>query len=385
MNTEVNAEIKENKKLLKGKAAVLLNANENYKVEEVEIDELREDEVLVKIVASGICHSDEVVRNGDSPNPMPVILGHEGSGIVEKVGSHVKNIKPGDHVVLSFGYCGTCPSCLTGVAASCDEWLHLNLADQRDDGVPYYRRLDGTPIAHWNQSTFAEYTIVKPSHVTKVDPTVDLRLVGPLGCGFLTGSGTIFNGLKPEPGSTIAVYGTGAVGLATMMAAKIAGCSKIIGIDIHDHRLETAMELGATHTINSKTEDLKQKISEFTYGRGTNYAVDTTGVPMVIRSALESLAVGGTIAPIAATRTMEINTMFDLSFYNKTMKGILMGQAIPQLTIPQLIEFYKEGRFMFDKLVKFYQFEDINQANEDSKSGKTIKPILIIDKTYKPE
>lgn len=370
---------------MKIKAAVLNGLHQPYEIEELELSELRDDEVLVRIVASGMCHSDDVVRKGYTEYPMPIVLGHEGSGVVEQVGTNVVGYEPGDQVVISFGYCGHCDSCLTGLPASCDDWNHINFHGKRDDNTPYLIKADGTPVTRFfGQSSFSTHTIVSPSSLTKVDKSVDLRLVGPLGCGFLTGSGTVFNGLKPEPGTTIAIFGTGAVGLAAMMAAKISGCTKVIAVDIHDHRLERAKELGATHAINSKNVDVKEAILELTNGKGVNYSVDTTGVNAVVRSSIEVLAVGGSVAPVAAGRDMEINTTNDFTMQNRNLVGARMGKAVPQLSIRQMVEFYKAGNFAFDKLAKLYKFEDINLAAEESLSGQVIKPILIIDETYVP-
>ena len=371
---------------MKIRAAVINEANTDYVLEDLILSEIQEDEILIKMVASGICHSDDVLRTGTSPYPLPVVLGHEGSGIVEKVGRQVTEFQPGDHVVLSYKYCGHCEHCLTGVPASCESWRTLNWAGSRSDGTYMFHKEDGTPVNRFfSQSSFSTHAIVNECNITKVDPTIDLRLIAPLGCGFLTGSGTVINGLKPEPGSTIAVFGTGSVGLAAMMAGKIAGCTKVIGIDIHHNRLEIAKELGATHIINSKEQDVIEEIKKITNNKGVNYAVDTTGVITVIKTALASLANGGVLAPIAAAQgEININTWSELSAFNRSIKGVLMGNAVPQFSIPKLIEFYQAGSFPIDKLIKFYNFSDINQANRDSLSGETIKPVLIIDENYKP-
>ncbi|MFF2479381.1 NAD(P)-dependent alcohol dehydrogenase [Paenibacillus sp. NPDC058071] len=371
---------------MKIKAAVVNEQKAPYVIEELTLGQMRDDEILVKMVASGICHSDDVVRRGDTPLQFPIVLGHEGSGIVERVGQAVQGFEPGDHVVLSFDYCGHCKNCLTGVPASCVEWNNLNMRGTREDESYFFHREDGTPVNfYFSQSSFSTYTLARERNLTKVKKSVDLRLVGPLGCGFLTGSGTILNGLKPEPGSSVAVFGTGAVGLAAMMAAKISGCTKIIGIDIHDSRLETAKQLGATHVINSKTQDVQSEINKLTDGNGVNYTVDTTGVPQVIRTSIEVLASGGVAAPVGASKNpVEIYTFNDLAGVNRSIKGVLMGNSIPQLSIPQLIEFFEAGAFSFDQLVKYYKFENINDASSDSLSGAVIKPILIIDEEYAP-
>lgn len=368
-------------------AAVVNGVNEDYQLEELNLGELYPDEVVVKMVASGICHSDEALRIGDAEYPMPAVFGHEGAGIIEKVGSAVKNFKVGDQVVMAYNYCGTCPSCRTGHPSSCNQWTVLNFGGTRPDGSYTFFKADGTPVSNFfTQSSFTTHTITNVNNLIKIEPEADLRLVGPLGCGLLTGFGTVVNGLNPKTSSSIAVFGTGAVGLGALMAAKIEGCSTIIAIDIHDSRLESARELGATHTINSRTENLAERIAEITSDQGVHYSVDTTGISSVMKASIDVLAIGGVSAPVAVTpNSIEFNTFMDLVMANRKLIGVLMGDAVPQITIPQLIQYHKEGKFPFDKLVKFYKFNEINQAAADSNSGHTIKPILIIDENYRKD
>lgn len=372
---------------MKISAAVINGVNQDYQMEELTLGEIYPDEVVVKIVATGICHSDEALRIGDAPFPMPGVLGHEGAGIIEKTGSAVKNFSPGDQVVMAYNYCGTCPSCRTGHPSSCSLWTTLNFAGTREDGTHTFFKKDGTSVANFfTQSSFATYTITNANNLIKIDPEEDLRLIGPLGCGLLTGFGTVVNGLKPKTSSSIAVFGTGAVGLGVLMTAKIEGCSTIIAVDIHESRLETARELGATHTINSRTENLAERIAEIRGGLGVDYSVDTTGISAVMKASIEVLGIGGITAPVAVTpNSIEFNTFTDLVLANRTMIGVLMGDAVPQLAIPQIIKYHKEGKFPFDKLVKFYKFIEINQAVADSNSGSTIKPILVVDENYRKD
>ncbi|MGM9924055.1 MAG: NAD(P)-dependent alcohol dehydrogenase [Bacillus sp. (in: firmicutes)] len=373
---------------MKVKAAVVHQVDAPYELEELELqDDLRHDEVLVKVVASGICHSDEALRVGDARYSFPAVLGHEGAGIIEKVGSAVQNFAVGDQVVMAYNYCGACPNCRIGRPSSCKDWTTLNMSGVRTDGKPVFTKLDGTPVSNFfTQSSFATHTITNVNNLIKVEPDTDLRLVGPLGCGFLTGAGTVVNGLKPKVGNSIVIFGTGAVGLGALMMAKIQGCSTIIAVDIHDSRLETAKSLGATHTINSRNEDLLERVYEITDHTGTDFSIDTTGVGHVMKSSIEVLNTLGVAAPIAVTpNSLELNPFTGLVLKNRTIKGVLMGDSIPQFSIPQLIHYYKEGTFAFDKLLSFYPFEDINQASADSNSGKTIKPVLIIDKTYRAD
>ena len=304
-------------------------------------------DVQVHMVASGICHSDEAIRKGDASLGYPVILGHEGAGIIEKVGSEVQNLKPGDHVVMAFYADGLCDKCLQGIPTQCRNYAKYNLSGTRFDGDDQFQE-NGKHISDmFNQSSFTTTTVTNQQ--------------------------------------TIAVFGTGAVGLAAMMASKISGCTRVIAVDIVPSRLELAKELGATDTINSKDEDPVKKIQELTNGYGVDYAVDTTGLPAVMKPALDALAQGGTLAAIAVTpHDFTFSTWNDLCVGDKKVIGVNMGDAIPQIDVPRLIRFNKLGMFDYEKTEKFFDFEDINEANQASVSGKVIKPVLIIDKDYKP-
>ena len=372
---------------MKIKAAVVPEVGAQFEIRDnIDLHEVGPTDLQIHMVASGICHSDEAIRKGDASLGYPVILGHEGAGIVEKVGSEVKNFEVGDHVILSFYSDGTCDNCLKGMPTKCRSYAQYNLSGVRADGEDHFQE-NGQHISDmFNQSSFTTTTVVDQRNAVKIDKSFDLRKVGPLGCGYVTGSGTVLNTLKPKPGDTIAVFGTGAVGLAAMMAGRISGCIKVIAVDIVPERLELAKELGATHTINSKQEDAVAKIKELTGGYGVDWTVDTTGLPAVIKNAISALAQGGTWAAIAVTpHLIELSTWNDLCVDDKKVVGVNMGDSIPQIDIPRLLEFYKLGWFDFDKTEKFYDFEEINQANADSVSGKTIKPVLIIDKDYQPE
>lgn len=367
-------------------AAVVDHKGGDFEIRnDIDLADMGPQDLLVKIVASGICHSDEAIRKGDAVIGYPVILGHEGSGIVQKVGSEVHEFKPGDHVVMSFSACGHCINCLRGIPTRCLNYAKINLSGVGQDGKPQFTE-NGKPICNmFNQSSFATYTVVRERNCVKVDKSLDLRKLGPLGCGYVTGSGTVFNSLQPHPGSTIAVVGTGAVGLAAMMAGVISGCSVVAGVDINDDRLKLAKELGATDIVNSAKNDMVQALKNLTGGHGFDYIVDTTGVTKVMENCVNSLAQGGTLAAIAVTpHHMDVDTWNGLSTSDRKIIGVNMGDAIPQVDVPRLIGYYKRGMFDFDKTEKFYDFKDINKANADSVSGKTIKPVLVIDPDYKP-
>lgn len=373
--------------MLKTKAAVINRANEEYQLEVLNLGEIHSDEVLVKIVASGICQSDEGTRDG-SLAPLPAVLGHEGAGIIEKVGSGVKGFEVGDQVVLSFGYCTVCDNCRTGQPSACDHYVELNISGgKRNDGTYRFYKEDGTPVSNFlNQGSFSTYTITNQASLIKVDPNADLRKLAPLGCGLMTGFGTVVSALKPETGNSIAVFGTGAVGLGALMAAKIEGCSNIIAVDIVDSRLELAKVLGATYTINSKTENLAERIAEITNDNGVNYSIDTTGVSQVMLSSIQVLAKNGVAVPLAVTKnTIEFNPLEELVLGTRKLIGVNLGNIIPQLAVPKLVEYHNEGRFPFDQLIKYYRFEDINKAVADSNSGVTIKSVLIMDEEYRKD
>lgn len=365
--------------------AIVSDTLKPFSFKDVELAEPGFDEVMVKIVACGVCHTDATVINGEIPTPVPAVLGHEGAGIVVSVGSGVTSIAPGDHVIIGFSSCGECEHCRTGKNGACDSFMLLNaIGKNRHNRTPLLTT-EGEPLSlFFGQSSFATYSTTPASNVIKVDPSLDLRVLGPLGCGLMTGSGTVLNALNPRPGSSIAVFGTGAVGLAGIMAAAIAGCSPIIAVDIHDDRLALALELGATHVVNSAREDAVARITEIT-GQGAEYSMDTSGVDVVELQALRCLRGYGTMASIAlGKKDITLNLYKDLIAKCLTIKGVIEGDAMPQIFIPRLIEFWRAGKFPFDKMIKFYDPADAEQAFADSKSGKVIKPVLVFDSSYQP-
>lgn len=359
------------------KAAVTHSKGEEFRIETIQLDEPKAGEVLIRIVASGICHTDMVARDQEYPVPLPAVLGHEGSGVVEKVGEGVTYVQPGDHVVLGFAHCGKCRSCLSGRPYVCERFFDLNFVGNMEDGTKRHHLHETGLSIFFGQSSFGTYTVVNERNVVKVDKDVDLALLGPLGCGIQTGSGTVMNRLKPEAGSSIAVFGAGAVGLSAIMAANALGCGTIIAVDVHDSRLSLAKELGATHTVNARNVNPVEEIKKIT-GTGVNYAAETAGRPGILRQAVDSLTFMGKVAQIGAPPlgTEEKIDTNDLLLFNKTITGVVEGDSIPRIFIPQLISLYKQGKFPFDKLVRFYSFEEINQAVEDSHTGKTIKPVI---------
>lgn len=371
---------------MKIEAAVVPEKEDKYQITEVELrDEIKANDVLVKIVASGLCRSDFSKRTTDLGS-FPTIVGHEGSGIVQEVGNQVTDVEPGDHVVLSYAYCNECEACLSGHPSSCEKWVEYNSSGTNLEGETVFSNSElGEIKSMYNQSSLATYSLTDETNVVKVDKDVDLRLLGPLSCGFTTGSGAVLNTLKPDAGESLAVFGTGALGFAAVMSAKIAGAHPIIAIDINDERLELAKQLGATHTFNNENDDPKEFINELTDDGGVDYAVDTSGVEGVMQDALNSLSSHGEFAPLAVGGDLSFNPYEELIQGNKKMVGSLMGDTIPKLHINKLVEFYKNGKFPFDKLTKFFDFEDVNEAEASSLSGDVVKPIVVMDKEYNPE
>lgn len=362
---------------MKIKAAVIHEAGQPFQIEEVDLAAPKTGELLVKIVACGVCHTDEVAQNQIIPVPLPAVFGHEGCGIVEDVGEGVEDLKKGDRVSFSFGYCGKCENCMTAHQHACEHFNEINFGGVMSDGTTRLSQNGVKLSSFFGQSSFATYSVVHQDSAIKVtDDDIDLALLGPLGCGIQTGAGAVLNRLKPSFGSTIAVFGCGTVGMSAIMAAKITGCAKIIAVGGNPKSLELAKELGATHTVNRKeVEDVVAEVKKITDG-GTHYSIDTTGVGDFVRKALASVRFMGTCVVLGATGDLTINVQEELMGDAKSLIGITEGDSIPKLFIPRLIEYYKRGQFPFDKLTKFYSFEDINQAITDSHSGKVIKAVL---------
>jgi aryl-alcohol dehydrogenase len=363
------------------KAAVVREKGGAMQLEDVTIGQPADDEVLVRMVASGVCHTDMVVRDQLLPMPLPAVLGHEGAGVVEAVGRSVTNVVPGDHVVMSYGFCGDCVRCESGHPAHCENVLPQCFGGSRADGTTGITDANGQPVHDhfFAQSSFAQYSLANANNVVKVPKDLPLEVLAPLGCGLQTGSGAVLQAMKVQPGSAFVVFGAGAVGLAAVMAAKIAGATKVIAVDINPDRLVLAEELGATHTVNAKETDPVARIMEIT-GKGADFSLEASGHPAVLRQAVDCLGIFGTCGIVGATPlgsevSLDINGVM---IPGKRVMGIVQGDVIASTFIPMLIEFYRQGRFPFDRLIKHYDFNDINQAIEDSETGVTIKPVLRI-------
>jgi aryl-alcohol dehydrogenase len=361
-------------------AAVLRTPHEPLVFEDASLEMPRDNEVLVRMVATGVCHTDMVVRDQLMATPMPLILGHEGAGIVERVGRTVTTVEPGDHVVMTYAYCGLCAPCAIGHPAHCQHMGELNFAGGRLDGTSSACGHDHSQLHDhfFGQSSFATHAIANELNVVKVRKDVPLELLGPLGCGIQTGAGAVLNALRVRPGSSFVAFGAGAVGLAAIMAARVAGATTIIAADVNPARLDLALQLGATHVINSKEQDAVAEVRKLT--GGADFTLDCSGRPAVLRQAIDSLGILGTCGIVGATKegTEVAFNVNDVMIPGRRIMGIVQGDVVSRTFIPELIELFRQGRFPFDRLVKFYPFDQLNEAMADSESGVTIKPILRI-------
>jgi aryl-alcohol dehydrogenase len=363
-------------------AAVVREPKGKFNLEDLELDELRPNEARIRVVAVGVCHTDVAMRDAVYPIPMPVVLGHEGAGVVEAVGGNVTRVSVGDHVVMSAAYCGHCLQCLTGNMAYCDNGFAEDFGGRRTlDGTSSLTSTSGEVVSShfFGQSSFSTYANVVESALIPVDPELPLEKIAFLGCGMQTGAGSILNEIRPAAGSSMAIAGTGAVGHAAVMAARASGCTTIIAIDRHKSRVELAQEVGATHGIHGQAEEALEELQRITGGRGVDVVLNTTDSPAAIGTLAGALATRGTLATVAA---MAPGTEVSFEVGGSLLKGwnfrtIVQGSSVPQQMVPRLIELWKQGSFPVDRLVKTYGFADINSAFADSESGAVVKPLLV--------
>lgn len=357
-------------------AAVLRSKTGPYELEQVELADPQPHEVLVRIVAAGMCHTDLIPRSDFSFAPPPIITGHEGVGVVVATGSAVTSVTAGDHVVLSFDSCGACERCLAGEPAYCETMTYMNMTGRRLDQTTGVTDASKAEVSSrfFGQSSFATYAVSTERNTVRVDPSLPLEKLAPLGCGMQTGAATVLIALDVQPGASVVVFGAGAVGMASIMAAKVAGATTIIAVDIHDNRLELARELGADHTINGSSGEVLEQILDVSPG-GVRHTVDTTGVPAVMRTAIGCLKPGGSCAYVAYP---ESPFEFDpLELAGKSVQAVIQGGADPQKFIPRLIELWQAGKFPFDRLIEEFPFDKFNTAEADTTSGRVIKPVLV--------
>ena len=358
-------------------AAVLPVARGSFQLQTVELDEPRADELIVRIEACGVCHTDIECMD---LLPPPSVLGHEGCGVIEQVGGAVRGLRIGQRVALSYPSCGACECCAADHPFHCEHGLSLSLAGQRLDGTRPLR-LGGTPIASafFQQSAFATHSIVPARSVVPLPDRLPAHLGAALPCGVQTGAGSILNSLRAQSGESVAVFGVGAVGLSAIMAARLAGAAHAIAIDVNPQRLELARELGATLGLDARGEGVAESVRDIT-GGGADVILDTSGRDAALRQAIDSLAMGGRIGIVTvpdwgAGYRLAIQPLFERC---GTLVSIVQGSSVPSRFLPFLIEQHSQGRFPFDRLVRTYPFADINQAFEDARDGRVVKPVLLM-------
>jgi len=367
---------------VKTTAAVLWDYGEDWKIEELELDEPREGEVLVRLAASGLCHSDEHVRVGDLPlKALPGIGGHEGAGVVERTGPGVTKVREGDHVVLSFiPACGACTWCAAGHQNLCDQGAELTVGLQTDGTARHHVRGQDARLMCL-LGTFSPYTVCGESSAVRIDDDIPLDKAALVGCGVTTGWGTAVYGAQVKAGDTVVVLGIGGVGANALQGARIAGATRIIAIDPGGFNREQAVRFGATHTFASATE-AQAVIADLTRGRMADSALITVDVATstIIADAMSLVGKLGVVAltslaPVTA-RQVEL-PLFELTAFEKRIVGCLFGHANPRADIPKLLDLYRQGELILDDLVtRTYTLEQVNQGYADMRAHRNIRGLI---------
>jgi aryl-alcohol dehydrogenase len=370
---------------MKATAAVVREGGQPFSIETIDIAEPRSDEVRVRIAAVGICHSDLNFASGEMGTPMPMVLGHEGAGTVESIGADVTKVAVGDKVLLTFDSCGQCSSCTTDHPSYCRDFNLLNLSGYRRDGSSPLSQ-DGTEIAghFFNQSSFSNYAIAGERNLVRLSPDADLTVLAPFGCGIQTGAGAVLRSLQIEPGSTMVVLGGGAVGLSAVMAGVIAECATIIVVEPHAGRRGLALTIGAHHAIDPIGTNVAEEVQANVPG-GAKYVIDTSGNLRAINDSIGMLAPLGTLGLIGVPSPVDSNlpvSIVEAMTLGITVRGILVGDSLPDVFLPELIELYEEGRFPVNRMITSYRFDEINNAVADIRDGNCVKAVLIIDEEY---
>ena len=363
------------------KAALFHGPHQPLTIEEVEIDKPMAREILVRTVASGVCHSDLHFIDGFYPFPAPAVLGHEAAGVVEEVGELVNYVQPGDHVIACLSvFCGNCEQCLSGRPALC-----RNPETRRapSDAPKLKLAEKDTPVHQFlNISSFAERMLLHENAVVKIRRDMPLDRAALIGCGVMTGMGAVLNTAKVEPGSTTAVFGAGGVGLAAIQGARIAGARQIIAVDVVESKLGLAKELGATHTVDASSRDPVEAIRELTDG-GVDYSFEAIGLKQAAEQAFACLARGGTatiVGMIPVGEKVEIEGSEFLS--EKKIQGCNMGSNRFRIDMPRYIEFYLQGRLHLDEMItRRGRLEDVNEAFRAMKAGEVARTVLMFDES----
>ena len=362
-------------------AAVLKAVEQDLEVhDDIEIAPPGPGEAKVKIIASGVCHSDLSVQNGTIPLAPPIVLGHEGAGIVEEVGEGVTSLKPGDHVVLSFvPACGTCFYCKRGQSYICEKSAMAGAGGMLDGSTRL--SLAGEPLRQMAMcGTFGNYAIVPEISLVKIDDDVDLRYAALIGCGVLTGVGAALNTATIRPGDAVAVIGCGGVGLNVIQGAKIAGATKIIAIDMFESKLKMAEQFGATDLVKADDGDPVAAVMGLTEGRGADVSFEVIGLGATIEQAINMTRNGGEAILVGVPRMdvmLNLNAAFTFLYLAKTVKGCWYGSSNVREDVPKLIQLYKEGKLMLEELVsREIGVDGVNEAFTAMQSGEVARSLI---------
>lgn len=363
------------------RAALATGANRDFEFHALRLDQPRADEVLVRIMAVGLCHTDISCRDSNMP-ACAAVLGHEGAGIVERIGAQVTGLTVGDRVVLSFRSCGRCATCLAGQPAYCRSWVMLNFAGSRPDGSATLRD-EGRPVAgsFFGQSSFATHALAYERNIVPIPDDLPFEHAAPLGCGVQTGAGAVMRSLACRPGSSLLVTGGGPVGLSAVMGARLQGCATTILVEPYATRRALAIEFGATHVIDpAAAPDLATAILAL-LPDGVDYALDTTGLPAVQTAAMAALAECGTlgIVGLSPPGTPLPGDMFIVMLKGQSIRGILEGDSDPHSFIPELIAHHRRGDLPVERMIRTYPFNQINEAVAAQARGECIKVVLLMD------
>ena len=362
------------------KAVVIEGRNETVRVDDVEVGEPAEDEVRIKMAASGVCHSDYSVIDGTIAREYPIILGHEGAGVVDRAGDHVRTLNPGDHVVLSFiPQCGKCYYCTTGKPNLCETSSFTGQGFLPNGNRPVKR--GGEPISMMTGlGTMSEMTIVHETSVVPISPDIPLEKAALVGCGVMTGVGAAINTAEVQAGSSVAVFGAGGIGLNVIQGVAMSGANAIIAVDTNPLKLDFALRFGATHAVDASEEDPVEKVRAFTEGRGSDYAFEAIGNATVMRQAYESTRRAGTVVVIGIARSGD-----DISIpasalvrEEKRILGSFYGSTRQRVDLPRMFDLYQSGHLKLDELIiKTYAIDDAQQAFDDLVAGKNARGVLV--------
>ena len=358
-------------------AAVLEAAGAPFRLRQVELDALRDDEVLVRIQACGICHTDLKFQERLT---LPAVFGHEGAGVVEELGAKVQGVRPGDRVMLSYPWCGHCPPCAKAEPYCCERIPKLKFGGSRLDGSQPLS-WNGAPItsAFFQQSSFATYAIAHVHTLVPVQTELPPAMLAALPCGVQTGAGAVLNTFAAGAGDSLAVIGVGAVGLSAIMAGKLAGAAPLVAVDLVRSRLELALELGATHVFDAGEEDVAARVRE-AVPHGLRFVLDTSDSLAGLNTGVSCLGQGGTIGIVSAPQAGASFPFSTRGLFDRVanLQCIVQGSSVPQQFLPRLLQLHEQGRFPYEKLVTAYDFAAINDALADMGSGKAIKPVLVM-------